>query len=76
MSKNVLIGKYYQHIQSPSVLGCQHLPNALPAHQLQHLAYQPHRSSDQRIVISQANRNRIRFAEPTPVKIGIGIVRE
>ena len=32
--------------------------------------------SDQRIVIFPANRNRNRFAEPTSVRIGIGIVRE
>ena len=33
-------------------------------------------TSDQRIVIFPANRNRNRFAEPTSVRIGIGIVRE
>ena len=33
-------------------------------------------SSDQRIVIFPANRNMNRFAEPTSVRIGIGIVRE
>ena len=32
--------------------------------------------SDQRIVIFPTNRNRNRFAEPTSVKIGIGIVCE
>ena len=32
--------------------------------------------SDQQIVIFPANRNRIRFAEPTFIRIGIGIVRE
>ena len=34
------------------------------------------RRSVQRIVIFPANRNRNRFAEPTSVRIGIGIVRE
>ena len=33
-------------------------------------------TSDQRIVIFPANRNRNRFAEPSYVRIGIGIVRE
>ena len=33
-------------------------------------------SSDQRIVIFPAKRNRNRFAEPTSVPIGIGIDRE
>ena len=33
-------------------------------------------SSDQRIVIFPANRNKNRFAEPTSVQIGIGIVFE
>ena len=35
-----------------------------------------HCNSDQRIVILPANKNRNRFAEPTSVQIGIGIVRE
>ena len=33
-------------------------------------------SSDQQIVIFPTNRNRNRFAEPTSVRIGIGIVSE
>ena len=32
--------------------------------------------SDQQIVIFPANRNRNRFAEPTSIQIGIGIVSE
>ena len=38
--------------------------------------FELHRSSDQRLVIFPGNRNMNRFAEPTSVRIGIGIVSE